>query len=75
MHMSFLVKYHGPMCTAIHADVNMNIGGLAKVKSEDNSTKLYTENTGLPIVKLLIFWHFICFIIMWHKRFYENERT
>ena len=50
-------KYH--MCGYIHADVNVNLGGPAKVKCKSKSTELYADKAGPPIVRLFNFQHFI----------------
>ena len=74
------------MCGYIHADVNMNLGGPAKVRCKSKSMEVYVDKTGPPIVKLFNFWHFRNTVALFHsqlcvgfdmgqKRFYVNERT
>ena len=67
------------MCGYTHADVNMNLGGTAKVKYKSKSTELWVNKAGTPVVKLLHFRRFMNKVAlvhsqlcvgfgMWHKK-------
>ena len=75
------------MCGHIHADINMNLGGPAKVKYKGGSTELYADKVGSPFVKLFIFCQVMNKVALFHSYlcvgfevwiytwFYVNKRT
>ena len=56
------------MCGYIHADVNMNLGGPAKVKCKSKSRELKANKAGTPVAKLLHFWRFINKVPLFHSQ-------
>ena len=52
----------------LYADVNVNLGGPAKVKCKSKSTEMYADKAGPPIVKLFNFWHFIHTVALFHSQ-------
>ena len=71
MYMSLLTDYlmcgyNYLMCGYTHADVNMNLGGTAKVKYKSKGTELWVNKAGTPVVKLLHFRRFMNKVALFH---------